>query len=80
MMINRGSNINPPHISDVRMQWNSGFRGLLNQLSENDLQRFRKEDLSQIESHISEQGFFLRVETLFGVGIANVTPPCSRRN
>lgn len=48
--------------------WNAGFRGLLNQLPENDLQRFRKEHLTEIESHVTGQGLFLRVETLYGVG------------
>ncbi len=48
--------------------WNAGFRGLLSQLSENDLRCFRKEHLAEIESHLTEQGLFLRVETLYGAG------------
>ncbi len=48
--------------------WNAGFRGLLNQLSEDDLQRFRKEHLAEVESHMTKQGLFLRVEILYGIG------------
>ncbi len=48
--------------------WNAGFRGLLNQLSEKELLRFREEHLAEIKTHLTEQGLFLRVETLYGLG------------
>ncbi len=51
--------------------WNAGFRGLLNQLSEDDLIRFRGEHLAEKGIHLTEQGLFLQVETLCGIGYAH---------
>ncbi len=54
--------------------WNAGFRGLLSQLSEDDLIRFRNEHLTEMGIHLTEQGLFLRVETLYGLGYTRPSP------
>ena len=48
--------------------WYSGFRGLLNQLSENDLAGFRKAHQAEISALAGEQGIWLNVEVLISVG------------
>ena len=49
--------------------WFSGFRGLLNQLSEPDLKTFKNEHLTEIAQHKTDQGLKLTVDILFSVGI-----------
>ena len=48
--------------------WYSGFRGLLNQLSPGDLDRFRKKHQEEIEKLASGDGIWLNVEVLIAVG------------
>jgi len=48
--------------------WHSGFRGLLNQLSEGDQERFRREHGEEIEMLAAEHGLWLNVEVLISVG------------
>ena len=48
--------------------WHSGFRGLLNQLSADDLARFRGEHGQEIETLAAEHGLWLNVEVLISVG------------
>jgi len=48
--------------------WYAGFRGLLNQLSEQDLARFRAEHLAEIAGLASGQGIPLHVEVLYAQG------------
>lgn len=48
--------------------WFSGFRGLLNQLSESDLARFKQEHRAEIEQLANGQGIWLNVEVLISVG------------
>lgn len=48
--------------------WNAGFRGLLGQLSEADLDRFRAEHLAEIAALDQGQGVPLRVEVLYVQG------------
>lgn len=49
--------------------WYAGFRGLLNQLSATDLQRFRDEHLAEIAELTNHQGIRLPVEVLYTRGI-----------
>lgn len=48
--------------------WNAGFRGLLGQLSEPDLARFRAEHLAEIVALDQGQGIPLHVEVLYAQG------------
>jgi ubiquinone/menaquinone biosynthesis C-methylase UbiE len=48
--------------------WYSGFRGLLNQLSESALASFKQEHRTEIEKLTSEQGIWLNVEVIISVG------------
>ena len=48
--------------------WYSGFRGLLNQLSEPDLADFRQAHQAEISALATEQGIWLNVEILISVG------------
>ncbi|GAO36470.1 ubiquinone biosynthesis protein UbiE [Sulfuricella sp. T08] len=48
--------------------WYSGFRGLLNQLSEGALTSFKQEHRSEIEKFATEQGIWLNVEVIISVG------------
>lgn len=48
--------------------WFSGFRGLLNQLSEPDLDQFRQDHRAEIEQHATDKGIWLNVEALISVG------------
>lgn len=50
---------------------NSGYRGLLNQLSETDLKRFMNEHLHEVGSSADENGIWLEVEVLFTVATLN---------
>ena len=46
----------------------SGFRGFLNQISEEDQSRYKKEHLIEIKSLTTKEGLWLNVETIFTVG------------
>jgi ubiquinone/menaquinone biosynthesis C-methylase UbiE len=48
--------------------WNSGFRGLLNQLSAMELAAFRRQHLQEIAAHATGQGIWLEMEALITVG------------
>lgn len=48
--------------------WYSGFRGLLNQLSESALTSFKQEHRAEIEKLATEQGIWLNVEVIISVG------------
>lgn len=48
--------------------WHAGFRGLLSQLSESDLVRFRAEHLAEIAALDEGQGIPLRLEVLYARG------------
>jgi len=45
--------------------WNSGYRGLLSQLSAEDLKKFMNEHLKEIDSMADENGIWLEVGVLF---------------
>lgn len=45
--------------------WNSGYRGLLMQLGEEELQRFRSEHLADVQAHATGEGIWLDVPVLF---------------
>lgn len=46
----------------------SGFRGFLNQLSQADTFRYKKEHLNEIEAIATEKGIWLNVEVIFSIG------------
>jgi ubiquinone/menaquinone biosynthesis C-methylase UbiE len=48
--------------------WNSGFRGLLSQLSLEELAAFRREHLREIATHATGRGIWLEMEALITVG------------
>ncbi|MDH5649927.1 MAG: class I SAM-dependent methyltransferase [Gammaproteobacteria bacterium] len=48
--------------------WSSGLRGMLMQLSQDEIGRFKIEHFGQVESLQSEQGIYLNVETHFSMG------------
>lgn len=60
------------HLNDAESWWDvlwyAGFRGLLNQLSEDDLHRFREEHLDEINALSTAQGIPLHVEVLYAHG------------
>jgi ubiquinone/menaquinone biosynthesis C-methylase UbiE len=49
--------------------WQAGFRGLVNQLTPNDLQQFQAEHLAEIRELQTPEGIRLEVEALYTVGI-----------
>ena len=51
-----------------RIVWYAGFRGLVAQLSETDLERFKREHLAEIAALRTPQGIPLRVSALFASG------------
>ena len=51
--------------------WNAGYRGLLNQLTENDLQRFRDEHLAEVQTTASDEGIWLEVKAIYSVSTKN---------
>lgn len=53
-----------------RIVWYAGFRGLVAQLSEADLARFKQEHLAEIAALQTPQGIPLRVSALFACGRA----------
>lgn len=48
--------------------WNGGFRGLVNRLSEIDLQRFKKEHLDEVRELESDKGIWMEMSILFTIG------------
>lgn len=48
--------------------WNGGYRGLVNQLTAGDRERFKTEHLKEIENLSSESGIWLEVKVLFATG------------
>lgn len=48
--------------------WFAGFRGLVNQLSPDDLEKFKQIHLQEIQNIATEEGIWLDVEVLFTVG------------
>lgn len=51
-----------------RIVWYAGFRGLVAQLSDADLERFKREHLAEIAALQTPQGIPLRVSALFACG------------
>lgn len=48
--------------------WNAGFRRLVNQLSTDDLKRFKQEHLKEVDSLKTEYGIWLNAPVLFTIG------------
>lgn len=55
--------------------WFAGFRGMVNQLSPEDLKRFREEHLEEVRMTGTKEGIWLDVEVIYTVG----TKPQTRR-
>ena len=49
--------------------WNAGFRSQIGQLSSQDIGRFKKEHLSEIETMQARDGIWLNVSVLYATGI-----------
>jgi ubiquinone/menaquinone biosynthesis C-methylase UbiE len=47
----------------------AGFRGLVNQLSPSQLEKFKEEHLAEIQNLATDEGIWLDVEVLFGIGV-----------
>ncbi len=48
--------------------WNGGFRGLVNQLSQNDFAEFKKEHLAEVDELKSAEGIWLEMNILYTSG------------
>lgn len=48
--------------------WNAGFRGLVSQLSEEDLIKFKQEHLAEVDKLATDNGIWLELNILFTVG------------
>jgi len=48
--------------------WNGGFRGLVNQLAEDELETFKKEHLKEIESLSTDEGIWLEMNIIYTIG------------
>lgn len=48
--------------------WNGGFRGLVNQLSQNDIDKFKEEHLAEVEELATGDGIWLEMNILYTVG------------
>jgi len=49
--------------------WYAGFRGLVNQLAPQAMERFKKEHLAEIQNLATDKGIWLDVKVLYGIGI-----------
>jgi ubiquinone/menaquinone biosynthesis C-methylase UbiE len=49
--------------------WNAGFRNQISQLFPNDLERFKKEHLREVETFRTRDGIWLNVKVLYTAGI-----------
>lgn len=49
--------------------WYAGFRGLVNQLSPADMEKFKQEHLAEIQKLATDEGIWLNVEVLYTVGM-----------
>ncbi len=47
--------------------WNSGYRGLISRLSEQDINLFKKEHLKEVNDLADEKGIWLEVDVLFAL-------------
>lgn len=48
--------------------WNGGFRGLLSQLSQSDLEKFKAEHLAEVDALKSDKGLWLEMNILYTIG------------
>jgi len=48
--------------------WNGGFRGLVNQLSQNDFKKFKKEHLAEVKELEYSKGIWLEMSILYTIG------------
>lgn len=60
------------YLKDVNEWWDviwfAGFRGMVNQLSPDDLKRFRKEHLEEVQKTKKKDGIWLDVEVIYTAG------------
>lgn len=50
------------------MIWDGGFRGLIDQLPQEEMERFRREHLEEIDRLGTRNGIWLNVEVLYTIG------------
>ncbi len=55
------------------MLWYAGFRGLINQLEPQAMERFKKEHLAEIQNLATDKGIWLDVKVLYGIGVKSGT-------
>jgi hypothetical protein len=48
--------------------WNGGFRGLINQLSKDDLASFKEEHLAEVKELESDKGIWMEMGILHTIG------------
>ncbi len=48
--------------------WNGGFRGLISQMSDNDIERFKTEHLNEVQELSTDNGIWLEMKVLFTIG------------
>jgi ubiquinone/menaquinone biosynthesis C-methylase UbiE len=56
--------------------WNAGFRNQVSQLSSQDLERFKKEHIREVETLRTRDGIWLNVKVLYTTGIRPARYPC----
>lgn len=49
--------------------WNAGFRGAVGQLAPQQLEKFKKEHLAEIQGAATSEGIWLNIEVLYAIGI-----------
>lgn len=48
--------------------WNAGYRGLIDQLNEDDLKTFKKDHLNEVATLANTNGLWLEIDTLYTIG------------
>ncbi len=51
--------------------WNAGYRGLISQLSEDEIDMFKQDHLSEVKTLCDKQGLWLQIEVIYTIGIRN---------
>ncbi|MDH5682242.1 MAG: class I SAM-dependent methyltransferase [Spirochaetota bacterium] len=61
------------HLKDAQgwweIIWNAGFRDLVNQLSDSDLQKFREEHMAEVQTLADDKGIPLNINIIYTLGI-----------
>ena len=49
--------------------WNTGTRGIVNQLSPQNLEQFKSEHIEEVKTYSTGEGILLKVEVLYTMGV-----------